>query len=171
MASLAAAQAAKDSLRQKLWGQPWFRGVGLVQLKCMGPDPYELQVLVDSAETALALRSCPQTPKSWLGVPFSFTVVRDLAALGATPAAQDYANLALGAMCLVGTFMVGRIAVDSIIAARKERFEAKGQSPAAVKAKETTMDGLFKALGMGLGLYQLSQDLPVVLSEAKKLLR
>lgn len=85
-------------------------------------------------------------------------------------AAQDYANLFLGGLCLVGTFMVGRIAVDSVLEARKERFERKGQPPAAVKAKETTLDGIMKVAATAFSLYQLQQQLPVVISETKKLL-
>jgi hypothetical protein len=84
--------------------------------------------------------------------------------------AQDYANMALGALALVGTFMVGRIAVDSIIEARKEHFDRKGQPPAAVKAKETTMDGIVKMAATAFSMWQLQQQLPEVMKEAKKLL-
>lgn len=172
MASLAAAEAAKASLRQKLQGQPWLRGVGITQLKCMGPDPYELQVNVDSRETADALRSCPQTPRSWMGVPLSFAVVSKFGALeGFEPAAQDYANVALGAVCMVATFLVGKIVVESIIASRREHFDAAGQPPEAVKAKETTFDGVVKFAVMGYSLYSLQQELPELLGEVKALLR
>ena len=84
--------------------------------------------------------------------------------------AQDYANIFLGGLALVGTFMVGRIAVDSIIEARKEHFDRKGQPPAAVKAKETTMDGVMKMAATGYSLYMLQQQLPEVLKEARRLL-
>lgn len=82
---------------------------------------------------------------------------------------QDLANVALGAMTMVATFLVGKIIVNSIIEGRKEHFDAKGQPPAAVKAKETTMDGIVKILGMGYSMYMLSQELPIVLAEAQKL--
>ena len=177
MASLQAARAAKDDLRLKLTGQPWFRGVGLTQLKCMGPDPYELQVNVDTREHVAALLACEQTPRSWLGVPLSFTVVGDISAysvngLGsAAVSSQDLANVVLGAITMTATFLLGKIIVNSIIESRKEHFDAKGQPPAAVKAKETTMDGIVKVLSMGYSMYMLSQELPIVLKEAEKLLK
>ena len=174
MSSLQAARAAKDDLRLKLNGQPWFRGVGLTQLKCMGPDPYELQVNVDTREHAAALIACEQTPRIWLGVPLSFAVVGDIAAysadgLGAAVSSQDLANVVLGAVTMTATFLLGKIIVNSIIESRKEHFDAKGQPPAAVKAKETTMDGIVKVLSMGYSMYMLSQELPIVLKEAEKL--
>lgn len=174
MASLQAARAAKDDLRLRLNTQPWFRGIGLTQLKCMGPDPYELQVNVDTREHADALRACPQTPSAWLGVPISFSVVGDIDALGAATGGltnQDLANVALGAITMTATFLLGKIIVNSIIESRKEHFNAKGQPPAAVKAKETTMDGIVKVLSMGYSMYMLNQELPIVLKEAGKLLK
>ena len=66
--------------------------------------------------------------------------------------------------------MVGKICVDSAIASRKEHFERKGQPPAAVKAKESTMDGVFKCIGMALGMYQLYKQAPIVFKEAQKFL-
>lgn len=84
--------------------------------------------------------------------------------------AQDYANVALAGMALVATFMVGRIAVDSIIEHRRENFERKGQPKEAVKAKETTMDGIVKIAGSFYSIYVLQQQMPGLLAEAKKLL-
>lgn len=84
---------------------------------------------------------------------------------------QDYCNLALGGLALVGTFMVGKIAVDSIIEARKERFDPKGQPKAAVKARESTLDGVMKVLATGYSVYTINQQMPELLGEVKKLLR
>jgi hypothetical protein len=166
MASLAAAQAAKDSLRQKLHGQPWFRGIGFTQLKCMGPDPYQLQVMIDT------MASAPLVPRSWLGVPVSITVVGTIRALGDTGiTAQDFGNVAGGFMVFAATFFVGKIVVSSIIEARKEHFDAKGQPPAAVKSKETTGDGLVKLLGIGLTVYQITNSAPEIVSQVQKLLK
>ncbi len=83
---------------------------------------------------------------------------------------QDYANVALGALCMVGTFMVGKIAVESITAARAERFERKGQPPAAVKSKESTMDGLVKFGGTIYSIYLINQQMPEVIKGVKELL-
>jgi len=170
MASLAAAQAAKASLRQKLQGQPWLRGVGITQLKCLGPDPYEIVVNVDSAGTADLLRDCPTTPRSWMGVPVGFAVVGNITALeGVT--SQDYANVLLGAMCMTAAFLVGEIVVKSIIEARREHFDAAGQPPEAVKAKESTVDGVVKFAAMGYSLWTLQAEVPALLRELKGFLK
>lgn len=83
--------------------------------------------------------------------------------------AQDYANVALAGMALVATFLVGRIAVDSIIEHRRENFSRKGQPKEAIKAKETTMDGIVKIAGTVYSMYMIQQQLPGLLAEAKKL--
>lgn len=172
MASLAAATAAKDDLRRKLQGQPWLRGIGIMQAKCMGSDPYEIQVNVDSARTVDALRSCPQTPRKWMGVPIQFVAVGNITAFGATDiTTQDYANVALGAIIATATFLMGKIAIESAITARKEHFDAKGQPPAAVKAKETTFDGIMKVAVTCFSLWQIKEELPALLDEAKKYLK
>ena len=172
MASLAAARAAKADLAQKLQGQPWFRGVGITQLKCMGPDPYELQINVDTRASYDQLTSCSIVPKNWMGVPITFSIVGDIVALeGVSLTSQDYANIALGAMTMTATFLVGKIIVNSIIESRKEHFDAKGQPPAAVKARETTLDGIVKVFGMGYSMYLLSQELPIVIAETRKFLK
>jgi len=167
MASLVAARAAKASLRQRLAGQPWLRGIGIAQLKCLGPDPYELQVNLDRIESQV------HVPRSWMGVPVTISVVGDIIPLsGTTPlAAQDWANGTLGILCLVGTFMVGKIAVDNIIQSRKEHFDRKGQPPAAVKAKETTLDGMIKLAASAFSVYQITQQFPEVVKEARKYLQ
>jgi len=92
--------------------------------------------------------------------------------IGATAVrGQDLANVVLGAITMTATFLLGKIIVNSIIESRKEHFDAKGQPPAAVKAKETTVDGIVKVLSMGYSMYMLSQELPIVLKEAEKLLK
>lgn len=170
MASLAAAQAAKASLQQKLQGQPWFRGVDFVQLKCICPDPYELQVVVSTKAALDELLSCPWTPRVWMGVPFSFALDVTAGFGDVTVTGQDYANVFIGFAVLFGTFMVGKIAVESIIESRREHFDAKGQPPEAVKAKETTMDGLVKFGALALSLFELSQEFPGLVTEAKRYL-
>lgn len=90
---------------------------------------------------------------------------------GAEINSSDVGNVAAGFMIALSTFFVGKIAVESIIAHRKENFSRKGQSKAAVKAKETTLDGVFKLVGMGLGGYQLIKGVPELLDEVKKLTR
>ncbi len=176
MASLAAAQAAEGSLRQKLRGQPGFRGVEIIQSKCMGPNPYELSVQLDSRATYDDLMACPLTPKQWMGVPISFSIALDnsaaLDALGATGVTtQDYANVAVGFMCVVATFLVGKIAVENILKSRREHFDPAGQPPAAVKSKETTMDGLIKLAVMGYSIYSLQDEVPELLGTVKGLLK
>jgi len=110
-------------------------------------------------------------PKEWMGVPITFAITGNASALGATGiASQDIANVALGAITLTATFLLGRIVVDSIIQTRKERFDAKGQPPAAVKSKETTFDGVLKLVGVAVTLYQITQQFPEVAAEAKKYL-
>lgn len=96
-------------------------------------------------------------------------VPRTLGATGVTT--QDYANVALGAITAIGTFMLGKIAVESIIESRRERFDKKGQPPAAVKAKESTLDGVVKLAATAFSIYQISQQLPEVLGEARKHLK
>ena len=176
MASLAAAQAAEGNLRQKLQGQPGFRGVEIIQTKCMGPNPYELSVQLDSRATYDALMACPQTPQAWMGVPITFSITLDnsaaLDALGAADVtSQDYANVVVGFMCVLATFMVGKIAVESIVKSRSEHFDPKGQPPAAVKAKESTMDGVIKLAVMGYSIYSLQTEVPELLSTVKGLLK
>ncbi len=162
MATLAAAQAAKMGLRQRLQGQPWLRGIGITQLKCMGPDPYEIQVNIDT------MASASLVPRSWLGVPVSVSVIGNITALGTEATTQDYANVALGFVAFLATFMVGKIAVNAIIESRKEHFEKKGQPPEAVKAKESTLDGIMKVAGTGYAIYSIMHDFPEVVTEAKK---
>jgi len=169
MASLAAAQAAKASLRQKLQEQPWFRGVEIIQTKCMDPDPYELSVsIAGPRENALAFIGCPTVPKRWMGVPISFASVGG--SLGMTVTAQDYSNVFIGFAVLFGTFMVGKIAVESIVAARREHFDSKGQPPEAVKAKETTADGIVKLVAFALSAHEIVTEFPSLMTEAKKYL-
>lgn len=84
--------------------------------------------------------------------------------------AQDYANVALGAMVAVGTFMVGKIVVESVIKLREERFQRRGQPRAAVKSRETTADGVVKLLGVTFTIWQISQDFPQVAAEVKRYL-
>lgn len=171
MASLAAAQAAKASLAQKLRGQPWVRGIGITQRKCYGdPAPYELQLNVASAAIADTLRACPQTAAVWMGVPLQIVVTGNISALGVSPETQGYADVALGAMTAAATFLIGKIVVENFLQSRRERFESKGQPPEAVKARETTMDGIMKLAGITFSIWQLSQQLPEVAAEAKKLL-
>jgi len=88
-------------------------------------------------------------------------------ATGLSP--QDGANIALGFIAFLATFMMGKIAVNAILESRKEHFEKKGQPPAAVKAKETTLDGIMKIAATGYSLWRLQQDLPEVIAEIKKL--
>lgn len=85
-------------------------------------------------------------------------------------AAQDYANVALGAMIAASTFIMGKIVVENILQSRREHFERKGQPPAAVKARESTGDGLLKLAGMTFSIWQISKQFPEVLSEVKKYL-
>ncbi len=87
------------------------------------------------------------------------------------PSTQDYANVALGFVCFAATFLMGKIAVNAIIESRKEHFSRKGQPAPAVKAKETTFDGVMKLAFTGFSLYQMSQDLPEVLAEVNKYLK
>lgn len=85
-------------------------------------------------------------------------------------AAQDYANLALGAITATATFLVGKIVIENILQSRREHFDRKGQPPAAVKARESTGDGLLKLAGMTFSIWQISKQFPEVLAEAKKYL-
>jgi len=84
---------------------------------------------------------------------------------------QDSANLALGALVLVGTFLTGRIMVQAVIDHRREQFDAKGKTKPEIEAKESTADGVVKVLGAAYALYTLDRDLPIVIAEAKKLLQ
>jgi len=65
--------------------------------------------------------------------------------------------------------MVGKIAVESIIESRKENFDPKGQPPEAVKAKETTVDGIIKFAVMGYSIWSLQEEVPALLAELKGL--
>ncbi len=170
MATRAQAEAAEVSLRAHLAEQPWFAGTDLALSKCGGDSAHLMVLAHGSPEQVRAFADCPAVPRQWQGVPLQF-VANDVA-LGEAPlTTQDYANVAVGVMVLVGTFMVGKIGVDSALAARKEHFDRKGQPPAAVAAKESTMDGVMKVFGVGYGLVLMSQQLPVLYEEAKKLLR
>ncbi len=82
---------------------------------------------------------------------------------------QDYANVALGAIAMAATFMVGKIAVDSVLAARKKSFSKKGQPPAAVKAKESTLDGVMKVAATAFSVWQLTQEFPELVAQVKAL--
>ena len=82
---------------------------------------------------------------------------------------KDVGNVVAGALIAASTFFVGKIAVESIIAHRKETFERKGKPKEAVKAKETTLDGIVKVAGIGFGLWRMTQDLPALYDEIKKL--
>lgn len=163
MASLAATRAAQKSLSQHLQRPPWLRGIGITQSRCMGPDPYALQVNV------AALADAQRLPKVWLGVPVTVSVVGNIVALGASAESNDIGNVVAGALIAASTFFVGKIAVESIIAHRKETFSRKGKPKAAVKAKETTLDGIVKVAGIGFGLWRMTQDLPALYDEIKKL--
>lgn len=159
-------------MRAHLAQAPWFGGTELAILKC-GGDSAEIMVSVHgTAEQVRAFVGCPYTPKQWQGVPLQYVVARPHGAglSGAQLTTQDYANIAVGGMVLVGTFIVGKIVVESILQSRKEHFEAKGQPPAAVQAKETTMDGIVKLLVMGYSLYTMSQQLPELTGEVQKML-
>jgi hypothetical protein len=83
---------------------------------------------------------------------------------------QDYANVAVGAIIAASTFLMGKIVVENILKSRKERFDAKGQPPSAVKSKETTFDGVLKLVGVAVTLYQIAQQFPEVAAEARKYL-
>jgi hypothetical protein len=91
---------------------------------------------------------------------------RTLGATGITT--QDYSNVLMGALIAASTFMMGKIVVENIVRSRREHFDKKGQPPAAVKARETTGDGVMKLVGVAFSLWQLSQELPEVMAEAKK---
>lgn len=82
---------------------------------------------------------------------------------------QDFGNVLAGAMIAASTFFVGKIAVESIVAHRKETFARKGQPKPAVKAKETTLDGLFKVFGIGFGLYRMTVDLPELVKQIEEM--
>jgi len=83
---------------------------------------------------------------------------------------QDYANVAVGAIIAASTFLVGKIIIENILQSRREHFDRKGQPPAAVKAKETTGDGILKLAGTVFSIWQISQQLPELTAEAKKYL-
>ncbi len=82
--------------------------------------------------------------------------------------AQDYANVAVGAIIAVSTFMMGKIVIENILQSRREHFDSKGQPPAAVKSKETTLDGVLKLAGMAFSIYQITTQFPEVVTEAKR---
>lgn len=116
--------------------------------------------------------ACPSTLTQWQGVPLSFSVVGNIAALGtAGVTSQDYANVVVGFMCVTATFLVGKIVVESIIKSRREHFDPKGQPPEAVKAKESTMDGIIKLAVMGYSIYSLQTEVPELLSSVKGVLK
>lgn len=172
MATRAQAEAAEGSLRSYLAAWPPFAGTNIATLKC-GGDSARLMVMVrGTPEQVRAFVDCPATPRSWHGVPLEFVAAAGASGLGAAPLVyQDYVNVAVGFAVLLSTFIVGKIAVQSIIESRQEHFERKGQPPAAVESKETTMDGVVKFLGTGYGLYMMSRQLPEVWKEAEKYLR
>lgn len=82
---------------------------------------------------------------------------------------QDLGNVVAGALIAATTFFIGKIAVENIVQSRKEHFARRGQPKEAVKAKETTLDGVVKLAGMGFGLYRMTVDLPALYDEIKKL--
>ena len=84
---------------------------------------------------------------------------------------RDCVNVAVGFMVFYGAFTVAKIGIDSAMQAQRERFDSKGQPPAATRAKESTLDGIVKILGVGLGIWQMSQQLPVVIEEGRRLLK
>jgi hypothetical protein len=90
---------------------------------------------------------------------------------GAAITTQDYTNVLVGFMALAGTFMVGKIAIDSIMQSRKEHFEKKDQPKEAVKAKETTFDGIVKLAGIGITIYQITSGGPELLDQIDKMMK
>lgn len=90
--------------------------------------------------------------------------------LGATTAGSaGFGDVLAGVLVGASAFLVGKIAVDQILIARKERFERKGQPKEAVRAKETTLDGIVKLFGIGFSVYRMTVDLPALYDEIKKL--
>lgn len=85
--------------------------------------------------------------------------------------AKDAGNFIGGMMLAAGAFAVGNIAVKQILISRRERFQKKGQSKAAIKARETPMDGVFKMVGIALSIYQVSKELPEVVHDVKQLVK
>lgn len=171
MATRAQAEAAEASLRAHLVQAPWFAGTDLALAKCGGDSAHIMVSVRGTPEQVQAFVGCPYTPKQWLGVPLQYVAhFEDDGLSGAPLNTQDYANVAVGGMVLVGTFIVGKIAVNSIIEHRREHFDRKGQPPEAIKAKETTMDGIVKLAAMAYSMYLMKQQLPELLGEAKKLL-
>ena len=170
MATRAQAEAAAVSLRAHLAQAPWFAGATVAAMKCGGDSAHIMVSVHATPEEVLAFVDCPYTPKQWEGVRLQYIVHLD-GLSGAPLSTQDYANIGLGVMVLVATFMVGKISVESAIASRREHFERKGQPPAAVQSKETTMDGLVKMGAMALSFYTMSKQFPEVLTEAQKYLR
>ncbi len=92
-----------------------------------------------------------------------------MAQASGAPSTQDAANVALGIICFASTFLLGKIVVNAIIEGRKEHFSRKGQPAPAVKAKESTFDGVMKLAATGYSIWRLQQDLPDVLAAIKKL--
>ncbi len=88
--------------------------------------------------------------------------------MAAAVTAQDFSNVAAGALIAASTFLVGKIVVENIIQSRQERFDRKGQPPAAIKARETTADGIMKLVGAAFSIWQLTQQFPELMTEAKK---
>ena len=165
MANREAAEAAKVDLAAHLRGQPWFRGAGITQAKCLGPNPWEVAARISSR------RHLQQVPRVWMGVPVSVAVVGDIVALGdaASVSSKDFGNVLAGAMIAASTFFVGKIAVESIVAHRKETFARKGQPKEAVKAKETTLDGIVKIAACGFGLWRMVNDLPELVKQVEEM--
>lgn len=81
---------------------------------------------------------------------------------------KDLGNVIAGFLVMTSAFLVGKIAVDSVVAHRKESFNRKGQPKAAVKAKETTLDGIVKVAGVGFGLYRMAHDLPEFVKQVQE---
>lgn len=157
------ARIAHGNLQKRLGRLSWYKGSAVIS---DGAGGYAIEVRVSDWGAAAAV------PRIWLGVPVVVKLgARSARALSGAPlTTQDYANVALGGIVMVGTFIVGRIAVDSVFEARREHFDAKGQPPAAVQAKETTLDGILKMAVMAFSMYQLQKQLPELAKEAQKLL-
>ncbi len=80
-----------------------------------------------------------------------------------------FGDVLAGALVGASAFLVGKIAVDQVLMARRERFDRKGQPKAAVKSRETTLDGIMKVFGIGFSAYRMTVDLPELYGEIKKL--
>jgi len=80
---------------------------------------------------------------------------------------NDFGNVIAGFLVMASAFAVGKIAVDNIAAHRRENFQRKGQPKEAVKAKESTLDGIVKVAGIGFGLYRMVHDLPELVKQVE----